>query len=395
MKSLYFSRSTLYFLLWDFFLHLLGIVLILISETKKYLHTMKYSNQNILLLHLSIVSIISLFTNSIAVYNKTMKIRFPDYFIMIYYISYITYIINLLYLSLDRLFFVFFPLRYRTIVSKLMIGVALLICWALGISYGFMMKYAKFINHGDYNRYASFVYNGALVFFTIIIYAAIIYKIHVSGKNLGNQKQENDTKNKMKKKVNIRKYLVPFLIVFTFFLFNIIPAIITSEASYGRAAIIGLIGLNILNHVTDPMIYIFIQPSIRKRLHMLLKRSNLKYSMSKGGSTDSKGGSTDSDVRQKNKVETINLEESIHKEWRKRFKEVKLFSILYKLKFDSKSCEIIFYNFIRQVITELQWLWFTRSILAVFSKVIKKTSRYKTRTIWGIIKIVSNDQLEN
>ena len=241
------------------FFHLLGMLLILTNKSKRNgIVQHELSNQHLLLLHLSIVSIIGIFINAVAVYHKTHRIRFPHYFIVVFFVAYIAYIINLVYLSFDRVILVLSPLKYGKLASKITLMSALVILWVLAILYGIMMKYAKFINHGGYSKYASFVYNGFVVLITLIIYAIIICKVNRSSKM--------HSKIVGKKKTNIRKYIVPLLIVGTFFVFNIVPAIITSTTKFDRADVILLIGVNVLNYVSDPIIYIFIQPSIYKHL---------------------------------------------------------------------------------------------------------------------------------
>ena len=239
------------------FFHLLGILLILTNKRKRNgIVRHELSNQHLLLLHLSIVSIIGVFINAVAIYNQAHRIRYPNYFIIIYYVAYIAYILNLVYLSFDRVVLVLLPLKYKKSGYKFVLMGALIMLWVLAILYGIMMKYAKFINHGGYRKYASFVYNGLVVLITLLIYVIIICKVNL----LSNVQSSNTTKNCNKR--NIRKYIVPFLIVGTFFLFNIVPAIITATTKFDRADLILLIGVNVLNYVSDPVIYIFIQPSI-------------------------------------------------------------------------------------------------------------------------------------
>ena len=239
------------------FFHLLGILLILTNKRKRNgIVRHELSNQHLLLLHLSIVSIIGVFINAVAIYNQAHRIRYPNYFIIIYYVAYIAYILNLVYLSFDRVVLVLLPLKYKKPGYKFVLMGALIMLWVLAILYGIMMKYAKFINHGGYRKYASFVYNGLVVLITLLIYVIIICKVNL----LSNVQSSNTTKNCNKR--NIRKYIVPFLIVGTFFLFNIVPAIITATTKFDRADLILLIGVNVLNYVSDPVIYIFIQPSI-------------------------------------------------------------------------------------------------------------------------------------
>ena len=83
----------------------------------------------------------------------------------------------------------------------------------------------------------------------------------------------------------------------TFFLFNIVPAIITSTTKFDRADLILLIGINVLNYVSDPVIYIFIQPSIYKHF---IKTSKCVYykcaGVSQSGSTKSRSSSQTSNL---------------------------------------------------------------------------------------------------
>ena len=168
---------------------------------------------------------------------------------------------------------------------------ALAILWVLAILYGIMMKYAKFINHGGYRKYASFVYNGIVVLVTLLIYVIIICKVNL----LFDMNSSKITSKS--KKTNIRKYLVPFLIVGTFFLFNIVPAIITSTIKFDRADLILLIGINVLNYVSDPVIYIFIQPSIYKHFIKTSKRVYFKCAgVSQSGSSKSRSFSQTSNL---------------------------------------------------------------------------------------------------
>ena len=274
------------------FFHLLGIILILTNKSKRNgIIQYEFSNQHLLLLHLSIVSIIGIFINSVAIYHKTHRIRYPQYFVVIYYVAYIAYIINLVYLSFDRLVLVLFPLKYKKTDSKVLLMSGLAVLWVLAILYGIMMKYAKFINHGGYRKYASFVYNGLVVLVTLLIYVIIIRKV-----NLLSDMNSSKITNKSKK-ANVKIYLVPFLIVGTFFLFNIVPAIVTSTTKFDRADLILLIGINVLNYVSDPVIYIFIQPSIYKHF---IKTSKCVYykcaGVSQSGSTKSRSSSQTSNL---------------------------------------------------------------------------------------------------
>ena len=82
----------------------------------------------------------------------------------------------------------------------------------------------------------------------------------------------------------IRKFLLPFLIVMTFFLFTYLPGILTAHLDVGdhkKVLIVGLIGVNIMNIISDPLCYIFLQPKIKRQIKKYIKKTLPSSSSSK------------------------------------------------------------------------------------------------------------------
>lgn len=237
--------------------HIIGILLIVSKSSEM-------SNQSILLVHLSVVSLLTLGTNIYAVHHKSFHIFFSHYFIMVYYVAYITYILNLILLTLDRLLMAFVNIRYQSIVTRTKTTVSLIVTWLLAIGYGLMVKYASFYK----NRYAfveneSFIYNGFVVCFTALSYTAIAIKIKVSARDVHSTRMVKE---------NSKKYIIPLVIVFSFFLMNLLPPALQKAfpdqltKTQTQYLTIGLIGVNCLNNLSDAIVYIFLQRTIRKRL---------------------------------------------------------------------------------------------------------------------------------
>ena len=248
-----------------FLLHILGITLLLNSDTKEL------TNQSILLVHLSITSIFNLFTNSASVYYTSNIIRFTNIFIVSYYIFYMTYICTLILLTLDRLTFVILIEKYKAFLTRMKLTVSIVIAWLVSIVYIVIMIFNDLIQHKKFAKYSSFVYNGIVVLFTIVVYIFIIIKIKRSKKL---SKSDHDQKNKS----GIRKYIIPFLLVTTFFIFQVGPVIIQACVTIDKEDVqikIILIGANILNFISDPLIYVFLQSAVRKTMYKYLVKVKL------------------------------------------------------------------------------------------------------------------------
>ena len=251
--------------------HMIGILVQLLTFKFK-----KLPNQNILLIHLSIVSLFALGTNTAAVYYKASKVFFPKDFVTVFYIAYMAYILNLIILTLDRLSFVMLNIRYTRLVQPAIIIGAIVFLWTSSISYGLVLRFAKF-NRNQYFKYAHHGFNGFTCVFAATCYIIIIFKVMVSSRGL--RKSQRAPSLKM-----LKKFLVPFTLVFTFFLFQYLPSILTAHVAFEekekyRVFVIGLIGVNILNAISDPLCYIFLQPKIKKKInHLYIKKFSGKSS---------------------------------------------------------------------------------------------------------------------
>ena len=110
-----------------------------------------------------------------------------------------------------------------------------------------------------------------VIAFSNLIYILIIIKVRSSNKIHVNSKTA---------KISKKLFIMPFLIVLTFFLFAFLPNVIAYNVHFDKkhtkkVLIISLIGINVLNNVSDPIIYIYLQPAARKRLVGFIKRLHI------------------------------------------------------------------------------------------------------------------------
>lgn len=157
--------------------HALGIGLLWNMKLRKF------SNQRILLLHLSIVSLPNILLNAIAIYHKAHRMFFPEGFIPCYFIFHMAYILALVYIAFDGLLLVVMTLKYRVFITRLKLKVALIVLWCVAVAYGLMVQFASFANRAWYSKYSSYFYNGFVIGFTTFAYIFIVIKVLISSRN--------------------------------------------------------------------------------------------------------------------------------------------------------------------------------------------------------------------
>lgn len=233
------------------------------------LNRRKLSNQSILLIHLNGVAFTNIFVNGWAVAIHGFKSRFgiaDRVFVVVYTTAHISYILNLIFLTLDRLLYVLLKLSYKKYMKTYLLVTSISLIWILSISFGLFLKYGKY-NRATFFKYSHHVYNGFTTTFAAVAYMIIIAQVLISSKISGASWENNRKK--------IRKFLLPFLIVMSFFLFTYLPGIITAHINLGdrqKILIVGLIGVNILNIISDPLCYIFLQPKIIRQLKKYINK---------------------------------------------------------------------------------------------------------------------------
>nr|XP_047142544.1 histamine H2 receptor-like [Hydra vulgaris] len=237
--------------------NIIGILLLFTRKLKNL------SPQNIFIMHMSFVSIVNIFNNAVAMYWKCYSLKYTEDFIAVYYFAHMAYIINLCLLSLDRFMFVAFPLKYQSKMTNFIVFCSLIFLWMFSMAFGFAIKYGGIFNNW-FNRNAAYTYNGFVVALTVCVYLYIIFKVRFSS-----LKNDNQFVNKKTKKL----FVMPFLIITSFFMFVFLPHLIAVyvKVKSKNLLVLAMIGVNLLNNVSDPIIYIYLQPDARKKLGLYKK----------------------------------------------------------------------------------------------------------------------------
>jgi len=242
-----------------FLFHIVGMILILTKSSEM-------TNQSLLLLHLSTTSIALLAVNVYAVYSFANSLPTNIQFRVTFYTIYIAYVVNLLLLGMDRLALAFLDIRYSHVMSRKMFTLQIALLWILSVTFGLVTKYVAALN-GNMNirQEVSFSYNGFVVLFTAFSYVTIYIRVRSSRENV--QSAGSTLSRDL-----FKKYLIPACLVLSYFLLNLVPSIIErfiNNTAHRRDVTIALIGLNCLNNLVEPIIYVFLQRSIRQKLAAL------------------------------------------------------------------------------------------------------------------------------
>jgi len=259
-------------------LHCLGIYLLS--------HQIKQdrSHQVPILMNLSIaeifMSVFDVAYNIMISYNVEANIN-----IYVYTIQCTCFVISnflvLTVLALDRFFEVYLNITYPIFITKQVIHRALFGCWSIGFTLGIILctlRYTMGINTLDV------VFRILFPFFEILFFSCAVCSysyIYMKYRQMSrNQAKTTNNNNSFKK----RKFFVPTLIIFTFFLFAIIPDQLHLFLFYiydiGSNTFLNTILLMyVVGFICDAVIYIFFQKTtysiLRKKLKLLSNKNNV------------------------------------------------------------------------------------------------------------------------
>ena len=241
--------------------HIFGIMLIIIKSSEM-------SNQSILLMHLSFISIILLAEKAYIVYRYTNPLSvclYGPWTAVVFYAMHTAYLLSLSILSIDRLLFAIYDVHYRAVFSRIKLYFGILAVWLIATGYGLMVHYAPDLKISQaFLANVFFSCNSFTVAFTLLAYFVIILRVKTNAKANICPHQSRD---------HLGKYAIPFCMVLFFFIFNMVPLLVVKkiEINNAHAWILSMIviGMDCLKHLLDAMIYIFLQQSICKKLKSL------------------------------------------------------------------------------------------------------------------------------
>ena len=247
------------------FLNVFGICILMRSDFQK-------SSQMTLINNLSIVGVIFSIlwiVADISIFIDEISVYFFIVFITARGIS-TTWLLTMIFLTVDRFFGVNFPLKYRANVNYKHYRKLAVALWITGVITAILLYFLpNFIRICDYMYLAL---DGAFLLLFIATYSSIYYRLKRGGPN-SNQKTGSRDNQKLIKMVTIM--LTSFLI------FEAIPEIAFSpvvSSSYKRSDAIDILILLFfrLHNLLSPIIYVMLNPKARTTLINICRSANRK-----------------------------------------------------------------------------------------------------------------------
>ena len=233
------------------------------------------TTQKLILLHLSIFEgLINLIFLVMYVMHLSVDPQSESYnMILMYFIQPVTSSLNyviifiMLFMTLDRLMAVVLNLRVsrtkKVLVAIWIFGLLLSVCFGLLPEYAPLRIY---ILIWTINFYLLPAFSILFVITALLTYATIFWKYKMSRNSL-----EADSSNGNGQQHSRMHFYIPVLIISTYLIFNATPYIIAIHNSVaGDFTNI----LFYLGFMSDALIYIFLQPKVRKQLFMCCRRRN-------------------------------------------------------------------------------------------------------------------------
>ncbi len=194
-----------------------------------------------------------------------------DFVINIYFFN------VLLCISIDRLLGAIFPLKHRVIVTKHRLKTILTITWIFCVVIlitGITLVLTKhlisiWLIYLRVKLYFYITIDCLIVLIFIVTYGSILAKIIRRRKVANATRQTNaQTRKNLIFRNNKRFFKVAGLIIFTYIIFFLIPGVILSLFVHENAVKEYIFIFFSFGIIVDPLVYIFLQPELRKRLKL-------------------------------------------------------------------------------------------------------------------------------
>lgn len=167
--------------------------------------------------------------------------------------------LSIILISLDRLLCILLKVNYNRYVTDSNVQRAVIFVWVLGIIAGSIMRLTGFKDERGKIIYY------AVIDICVLIVAAVTYLLY--GKLVIERSRRftiNTTTNNNTE--NLKKFLVPSLIIISFIIFNVVPDLVAIKYFDDTIMYHYLTCLWIFGYNVDPIIYIFLDKKRRTRV---------------------------------------------------------------------------------------------------------------------------------
>ncbi len=264
-------------------LHSLGIYLLAV-------HNRNTSNQAILLINMSATEIV---LSTIVILIRLMRVlcisTALEIFDSIELGICVGFYCAMFFIVIERFIGVIFPLKHRVLVTKRHIKIALTFAWSISMITGITGIVLALT--GQYKIVVIFKWyffvlaDSALVLAFIVTYGKTLFLITQRMQTIILTGQTNSQRRKNQIfRSHKRFFKVAGLIIFTYIIFMFTPDVILAFFPVGNDVRKHLRTLYYCGYISDPLVYIFLQPELRKMLKDLfcsrICRQRLAYNVS-------------------------------------------------------------------------------------------------------------------
>ena len=181
-----------------------------------------------------------------------------------------TYYLTLLVLTLHRLFAVSYPFAYKRLLNIKKIYFAMVVCWILVTLSSIPLFFLDYNEIYDiYYKYVILVLDGLILVTMLFTYVILelLFKIHCKEKSLAESEKTPVCYQKNSNR-NCKFVRIFLLILTTFLIFVVIP-----DIYFVYRGVISLMW-QVRSYILDPLVYVFLDPAIRKVLKRKICRKS-------------------------------------------------------------------------------------------------------------------------
>lgn len=229
----------------------------------------KNNAQKIILINLSTIEIVKMIQDiCVVIIYQYFGMIYEDY--MVYFelmeIGTLSIIfLSMILISVDRFLCITLGIKYKAIVTKRNVKLTVVMIWVIGVSTSVPFF---FTNDRSNIKYIYYTATGAFfVVLSVIAYATVAFSIR------------SRTRSKRSRPISVfrKSYIVPFGIITTFVLFNVIPdtvevLVVHYNRPFDSTTYEAVFCFYIIGYIADPLIYIFLNAETRAAARSTIDR---------------------------------------------------------------------------------------------------------------------------